>query len=537
MIPRQSELFLKYLADPTSLKKYYPNTVESVEGIAQFVPELLANYKTDRAELCDALNEINIAAGAGQEILGNIELLREKDTVAVLTGQQAGLFTGPLYTVYKALSAIKMAEQLRDAGIKAVPVFWAATEDHDFEEVSEAWSLDSSGVLIQSKYQPADSMENAQVGNVVIDAQIEHVVDDLFSGLPVTVHSAAEKEAIIAEWGEGRGFGAAFIATLVRLLGEHGIVFVDPTHPKLRKLAAPIFASAVRESEGLVDAIIARSRELTDDGFHAQALVEPDYFPLFWIDDEGRRLPLRKAGDGLYRIKGTKQELSRSELEDIAVNEPDRFSPGVMLRSVVQDHLFPTACYFGGGAEIAYFAQNSVVYQMLGRPVTPIFHRQSFTVVEPKQKRAFEKLGLDFEQMFDGIEAIELKLSAGFPVMGSSTRLFADAEEIINTELNRMDQHVSQIDATLAAHLAKRRRKIVYHVAALRKKTLLAQSRSDEIFQNRLNGLFAALLPNGELQERSINVFSFIDRYGPHFIDWIYDAIDLDDRGHRLIEL
>ena len=154
-IPGQSRLFLEYLKDPLSLKRYYPNTVASFNSVEEFIPEVLANYTTDRNVLCDALSEINTQIGAGPSTFDGIELLREPDSVAVVTGQQAGLFTGPLYTIYKALSAVKMAEQLSGNGAKAVPVFWAATEDHDFDEVSRAFFLDQDGALLKAEYEPS----------------------------------------------------------------------------------------------------------------------------------------------------------------------------------------------------------------------------------------------------------------------------------------------------------------------------------------------------------------------------------------------
>ena len=145
VIPHQSKLFLDYLGDPLSLKRYYPNAVASCTEISKFVHEVLTNYKTDRDELCDALTEINSQISTGEKTLENIQLLRGSETVAVVTGQQAGLFTGPLYTIYKALSAIKMAEEMNAQGFKAVPVFWIATEDHDFDEVSQTFFIGNTG--------------------------------------------------------------------------------------------------------------------------------------------------------------------------------------------------------------------------------------------------------------------------------------------------------------------------------------------------------------------------------------------------------
>jgi len=535
-IPGQSRLFIEYLRDPLSLNDYYPNAVASALEIGSFAPEVLANYQTDRRDLCDALTEINSEIGAAGKTFENIRLLGDPDTVAVVTGQQAGLFTGPLYTIYKALSAIKLAEKLNQQGTKAVPVFWAATEDHDFDEVSETFFIGNVGELLRTGYRPDGYVKNIPVGSVALDNDIQRNIDDLFGELPNTEFSDEMLGLLADSWSQGTLFGDAFEKTLAVILDKFGMIFIDPLNPQIKGLSSPIYAKAMARSGEVVASVIKRSRELESSGFHAQVFVEDDHIPFFWHDDSGRRTALRKVGDGVYRAKGAKREFTLSELEKIAVDEPERFSPGVLLRPVVQDHLLPTVCYFGGAAEVAYFAQNSEVYRVLERPVTPIFHRQSFTVVESKHRRVLDKLGLSFPQLFDGLEKTRLRL-AEESISPGTAKLFADVEEKINAELNRLDQTLSEIDLTLADNLAKRRRKMNYHIAALRKKTLLALTRKDETVSRQLENAYAALLPNGQLQERSLNVFGFLNKLGPHFIDWIYEAIDLEDKGHRIVEL
>ena len=527
---------MEYQQDPLSLKKFYPNVLASPSQISTHIPEVLANYRTDRDELLKVLNQINTDIDAGEKTFENIEMLRQSDSVAIVTGQQAGLFSGPLYTIYKALSAVKLATDVNNAGGKAVPVFWAASEDHDFEEVSEAFFINSTGAIVGSKYALSERTDGTPVGFSVIDSEICKLIAQLFDQLPRTEFSEIIREKFGSIWSEGAKFGEAFGGTLAWILRNFGIVYVDPVHAGIKRLASPIFEKAVEKTDEIVATVVARSRELVDQGYHAQVLVEDEYFPLFWHDDEGRRLALRKISGDYFKVKDGRQEFSADELRQIAVNEPDRFSPGVMLRPVVQDYLFPTACYFGGGAEIAYFAQNSEVYRVLGRPVTPIFHRQSFTIIESKQRRVFAKFGLDLAGLFDGKESTILKLAAT-SVSPDTDRVFAEVAERITAEMDRIDQAVSLIEPTLAANVARRRQKIAYHIAALRKKSLLAQVRNDEIASRQIDELFAALLPHGELQERTLNVFSFLNKYGLNFIDWIYDAIDLEDKDHRIIEL
>ena len=221
-IPGQSKLFVEYQQNPLSLKEYYPEVVGSHTQISQRIPDVLANYKADRNLLCDALEEMNKKFDAGEKTLENIRLLRESDTVAVVSGQQAGLFSGPLYTIYKALSAVKLTECLRGRGFKAVPVFWIATEDHDFEEVSKTFVINKTGKLKELKNEPKKCYENLPVGYIKLDDSIKETIDELFAELPVTEFTGELKKLIEEHWSAGTYFGDAIAKCLTRILSNTG---------------------------------------------------------------------------------------------------------------------------------------------------------------------------------------------------------------------------------------------------------------------------------------------------------------------------
>ncbi|HVF30452.1 MAG TPA: bacillithiol biosynthesis cysteine-adding enzyme BshC [Pyrinomonadaceae bacterium] len=534
-IPSQSRLFTDYQTDPVKLAGYYPNAVSSHTEVAERAGEVLAKYATDRNRLCDALEDQNRNFGAGARTFENIELLRRKRTVAVLTGQQAGLFTGPLYTIYKALSAIRMAECLRNRGIDAVPVFWAATEDHDFDEIASASILADGGAELKVRIEVEDDMIGRPVGGIEVPAAFAQTIDEALSALPATAFSADVGNGLRETWRPGRTIGEAFCRDIQRLFAAYGLIVVDPMDGRIKKLAAPIYAEAAGKSTEILEALLQRTKELAADGYHSQVLVTPDYFPLFYHDAAGVRRSLRREGDR-FHVAGTREILTLNDIARLALDDPERLSPGVMLRSVVQDFLFPTVCYFGGGAEVAYFAQNSEVYRILERPVTTILHRQSFTIVDSKHRRILQKYEMTLRNLFDGFEAVLPSVVDRF-VNPKTARLFADAEEGIKSELHRLDEELSRIDPTLAANLATRRRKILYHLAALQKKFRRVQVERDEIVNRQLRSLFAWLWPHGGLQERTLNVSSFLTRYGDSFLPSVYSSTDLDERGHRILFL
>lgn len=535
-IPNQSKLFIEYQNNPLSLAEYYPNAVSSHAEISEFIPKVLENYRADRNAVCNALEHINRKFGAGEKTLENINLLRENDCVAVVTGQQAGLFSGPLYTIYKALSAVKMSECLRGRGFKAAPVFWIASEDHDFDEVSKAFAVNKKGNVEEFQNEPKRAAENLPVGFVKLDDSIKKTIENLFDELPQTEFTGEIKNSIEEIWKSGESFSDAFILTLTKLFDEYGLIMLDPLDENLKKIAAPIYVEAIEKSGEIVEALVKRSEELVEKGYHAQVLVTDDYFPLFLHAEDKTRNALKKSKSGNFKIKESTREFSIEELAKLAASEPQRFSPTVVLRAAVQDYILPTVCYFGGGAEVAYFAQSGETYRILNRPQTPIFHRQSFTVVEAKHRRTMEKYDLTFKDLLGGKEKVLPQIVEKF-LNPEMARIFAEAEEKINTELHHLDVNLSEIEPTLAENLATRRRKIIYHIANIRNKFHKAQLEKDETINRRIEMLFEEALPHKALQERTINVLTFLNLYGFYFTDWIYDAIDLDDKGHRIIYL
>lgn len=535
-IPGQSKLFLDFLSSSADLSEYYPNAVSKFDELVGTVPSVLEGYETDRAVLCKMLEEQNVSFGCGNETLENIELLLGDDCVAVLTGQQAGLFTGPLYSIYKALTAIRGAAQLREKGIKAVPVFWIASEDHDLEEVSNAFAISKNGELFESRIASPEVELGKPVGSIHLAAEIEGLIDELTALMPETEFSDGVRATLRSTYSAEETFASSFARLLTKLLGQFGLIVFDPMDVRAKELSAEIVSAAVQNTGAIVEALIARSKDLIASGYHAQVLVEDDYFPVFWIDGDGIRRSLKRIGDGRYRASGTRKDFTTSDLLEMAKREPEVFSPGVMLRPVVQDVLFPTICYFGGGAEIAYFAQNSEVYRILGRRVTPILPRQSFTVVEAKHERTLKKYGIEFKELFDGIEKLRPRIVEQV-IDPETPTVFAEADTLINSELDRLARQLSKIDPTLAESLEKRRVKISYHVAALRKKFQRASIEKDETIKRQIGSMFDSLMPHGGLQERTLNVSVFANRYGGEFVSWVYDAIDLNDDGHKLVHL
>lgn len=535
-VPQQTHLFLDYLRDPLALREFYPSAVRFHHELPARAPEVLAAYQTDRKQLCDALLDINAACGAGEATLKNIEMLRDADCLAAVSGQQAGLFTGPLYTIYKALSAVKLAGCLTQRNTKTVPVFWIATEDHDFPEVAKAEFIGRDCRLAHVDVSQDLHKEGQPVGRVVIDDSINTVVSQLLELLPLSEFTPDLEAVLRDSWQPGRSYGEAFARMMTALLGGHGLILLDPLDPRLKKLAAPLYSRAASRAHEIATAIEARSQRLVEAGYHAQVTPSENSFPLFLHDATGARHALVRTAAGKYTIKNGDEEYTADELAQRALHQPDRFSPNVTLRAVVQDYLLPTITYYGGAAEIAYFAQTAEVYRILERPATPILPRASLTMIESHTGRVLERYGLGLADLFAGAEnvlarVVEEHLGAG------TAKTFGATEEKVNSELDKLREQLRTIDPTLADALETGRRKINYQLEGLRTRFHRAQMTRDEAAHRQLQRAFDQLYPNKALQERHINITSLLARHGRYVVDWIYNAINIGSNEHQVVYL
>jgi bacillithiol biosynthesis cysteine-adding enzyme BshC len=535
-IPHQSRLFLDYLRDPISLREYYPSAVRFHHELSARAPEVLAAHQTDRNVLCDALQDMNAVWGAGEETLRNIQLLRDADCLAVVSGQQAGLFSGPLYTIYKALSAVKLAGCLTQRQTKAVPVFWIATEDHDFPEVAKAEFIGRDCKLAAVEVSSALHKEGQPVGRVVLDNSIDAVLAQLLQLLPSSEFTPDLDVLLRDAWCPGRSYGEAFARMMTSLLGTHGLVLLDPLDPRLKALAAPLYAKAALRAQEIAAAIEVRSRKLVEAGYHAQVTASENSFPLFLHDDSGSRHALTRSSEGRYTTKQTDKSYTAQELAALALAQPEKFSPNVTLRAVVQDYLLPTIAYYGGAAEIAYFAQTGEVYRLLERPTTPILPRSSLTMIERHTGRVLERYELKLADLFAGPESV-LKRVVEEHLGAETAQSFAKAEGTVNRELDELREQLRNIDPTLADALETGRRKINHQLEGLRTRFHRAQLARDEAAQRQLQRAFDQLFPHKELQERHINITSLLARHGRYVVDWIYNAINIGSNEHQIVFL
>ena len=457
---------------------------------------------------------------AGARTSENIERLKQGAAV-IVTGQQVGLFGGPVFSLLKALTVALLAQQ-----VGAVPVFWLATEDHDFEEINFA-NFPAGDHLEIFRVTPSH-LEGAPVGNIAFDEEIRKVlqrVEELFGPSEML-------ELVKDSYREGETFGTAFGKFYAQVFSEFGVVMLDPGDPELHRIAAPIYRDALVNWKQLNDALLQRDQELEAAGYHAQVKVTPTHTLCFYLQ-EGARTPIRHDTDVF--IAGEKR-FTPAELTAEAERHPERFSPNVLLRPIVQDYLLPTLSYAGGPSEIAYFAQAAVVYeQLLGR-VTPAIPRISATLIEPRQAKLLDRYDLRITEAFRGPEKFR-EFVAGKALPESIMKSFDSASKLVEQALGMIQEPLEKLDKTLLDAAQNAGSKMSYQLQSLRDKAARAEARKNTETQRHADELSTMLFPNKELQEREVGSAYFLLRHGKALLDNLKEKVQTDCLGHQVIPL
>ncbi len=447
-----------------------------------------------------------------------LETLARPDAVAVVTGQQVGLFSGPSYTVYKALTAVKLAARLTSRGIPAVPIFWLATEDHDAAEVSHCWSFDAAQQPVLLHVEPGEP-DDRPVGTIPLHDPPLAALRASLAKLPHGDEVATIAEAAYAP---GRTMGEAFRDLLRRILPD-SLLYLDPLDPAIRALAAPLLRKALANADDIRARLTERDRELASAGYHSQVHVDGRGTLLFLLRD-GRRIPLRRRDDGFQAGDGT---ISQDELAERAAE----LSPNALLRPVMQDHLLPTVAYIGGPAEIAYFAQSQVLYRTLLGRMPVVLPRAGFTLFDARAAKLAKRYEIAFADYFEGLETLESRIATRL-VPTDIEEALVRATESITGHIDELRYKLEAYDPTLAAALDKSRAKILHQLAQIERKSGREALRREGRAEADAAYLYNLVHPRKHPQERLYSILPFLARHGRDLIDRLYENVHLDCPDH-----
>jgi bacillithiol synthase len=503
VLPHQPKLLRDYLQSYERVSTFFRHKPD-LENILDLARPL--DYPAARrAEVAAILRQQNELLGAGSATFANLGRF-EKGAVAVVSGQQVGLFSGPAYAVYKAIAAVRIAKDLTDRGVDAVPVFWMATEDHDLDEVRRT-TFFNDGKLVEFEL-PQDAGHSAPVGRVTLGNEIE--VLRSAANAVLGSDQGGEFATILAEcYRAEETYGSAFGKLFARLLKHAGLILLDPLDLRLHRLAQPLFARAVEERDAIDEALLQRDQQLEQAGYAPQVRVTSRSTILFHISRSGRQV----IRDGEGQFQSGERTWNKQELLDAVRSEPENFSPNALFRPVVQDFLLPTVAYIGGPSEISYFAQSEVLYRLLLGRMPVMLPRPGFTLMDAKAQRLLKQYGIDVEQIWEGPQELGKRMSAASIPENLSTLLQENGAEI-QKRLRQWSDAVSVLDPTLKTAVETAQNKIEYQAEKLQQMIGRALDRKSGTVAAHQEFLSNLIYPHKSLQSRELCFLPFAARWG-----------------------
>ncbi len=534
-IPQTTRLFTDFLSYSPSVQPFYPHSPNFSEWFKKEASAV--QYDASRRERVSAILERqNKSWGASAQTLANLKRLRD-GAFALVTGQQVGLFGGPMFAIYKAMTAVKLAEEATAAGIDAVPVFWLATYDHDLAEVNHISFPGPDGVL-RTFTTSSHGVPDAPVSNVRLGDEILSVVEEAAALLGDTEAAQFLRES----YRPGENLGTAFARFYTRLFAPWGVILLDASDPELHRVAAPVYRMAIERAQDLEAALSLRGEALDKAGFYQQVKVTPSSVLLFGSREGARTAIHRRVNASNQAVEfaigadsGT-QRLSPAELLNQIDAAPENFSPNVLLRPVVQDYLLPTLAYAGGAAEAAYFAQVGAVYEIISGRVTPIVPRFSATIIDPKVQGKMQHYGITVLDAFQGPDALRHKLASRSLPTGLQ-QAFDLANQSVEESFSSLQESLAKLDPTLVEASQTGSSKVRYQLDRLRERAMAAELRRSEVVGRHADWLSNTLYPERALQERGVAGAYFVARYGTELLQSIHDVIHSDCHDHQILEM
>ncbi|MBI4811092.1 MAG: bacillithiol biosynthesis cysteine-adding enzyme BshC [Ignavibacteriales bacterium] len=529
-----SLLYKDFIDDFQKVHRFYETDFHSLSSLHDVANKLSKRF-THRELLVQVLLKQNQRYGVSQSTIDNINLLHDHRTLAIVTGQQVGILSGPLYTIYKTITTIKLAKELNNVlpEFRFVPIFWLEGEDHDFGEVNKVNILNTDNSPVTLEYLLSSKIGGKNLGSVgelIFDNNLEHFLDALQKTLANTEFKQSVIDFIKTHYRQGISFNQAFVSFMSKLFENDGLIFISSNDVRFKKILSPIFLKEIYEYPRVSQLIIEQSAHL-EEQYHAQ--IKTKALNLFYFHKNGRYLIEPRDND--FSLKGTRHIISKDEMLRSVQDAPELFSPNVALRPICQDTILPTAVYVAGPSEIAYFAQLKKVYNYFNLTMPMIYPRATVTLIEEKFERIMEKYQVELMEIFGDISKVETKVIDIVSEV-KIDEMFAEAFQKVADLTNEMKYGLNYIDGTLIGSLDTTKEKIEQQLSVLKDKVVEAQKRKYDIALRQIGKVINNIYPNTNFQERELNIVYFLNKHGFDFIHSLKNAIEINKFKHQIIK-
>ena len=532
-LPRLPRLVHDYFCAYGKVEEFYDGDFRNLDAFKRQTERALGR-PLPRQPLAEILTEQNQKYGCGSRTLDNIRKIAQDEACAVVTGQQVGLFSGPLYTIYKALTAVKLAEDLNRRGFgRFVPVFWLASDDHDLAEIDHVVLPDKDSRLMTVRCQMPAGEAKIPASNAILPPEISECLRQIQDLTRDSEFKAGVIRQLAEAYRPGRSMVEAFALWMTRLFASSGLIFMDAADPRLKALGKEVFYREIAEDSPSTEAARAASEKLRLAGYDEQIHLHDRILNIFYVE-RGRRT-IQRSPTG-YEVKDPPQAFGKDELLALAEEKPYLFSPNVLLRPLYQDALLPTVAYIGGPGEIAYFAQMKGVYDKFRMPMPVVYPRKTVTIIEKRIDHVLKKFDLRIPDIWTkGEQLIPEMAKAALPEpVEAALRL---ALSHLDQDVESLTREIISLEPALKNSVGLAQGKIRRQWDFLEKKILQAAEKRNEITVQQLRRAVDNLYPNRNLQERLFNIVFYLIKYGPAFMDRLDQAVEIDDHDHQIVTM
>ena len=533
-IPGHQNLFLDYLYEFENVSDFYPYDFRNRDNYLKIFKNILEKRSYLSADISQIISNQYSNINKSETTEGNIKKLSDKKTLAIVTGQQLGILGGPLYTFYKIITAIKLSRFLSERynDYNFVPVFWLEGDDHDFNEVRAIKIIDEGNSLLNIGYKEEIEEDDAKqsVGHIKFDSTIQDFFDNLGKNLKDTEFKVQLLNELKDFYSEGKSFKEAFKDLIFKYFDEYGLIIFDPQEIEVKRLLKPIFKKEITDFRLHTEKLVHLSATL-EELYHAQVKVKP--VNLFLNYDGGRHSV--EPVDNEFRLRRKRKSFTYDQLLELLENEPDKFSPNVLLRPICQDFLLPTAFYIGGPSEISYFAQIKPLYEFYDIVQPIIYPRSSATILESTIENILEKNSVQINDLFIDVENVKKKIINSV-AESSIDAMFDGLTKQVETAFDQLKEKLIDLDKTIADASNRYRDKIFSSINELKSKAEKAQQKKYEVTLRQIDKAAINLFPNSNLQERELNFVYYVNKYGNEFIKKIFDELQINKFEHQILE-
>ncbi len=535
-IPGNHNLFLDYLYEFDNVSSFYKTNFRNKDEYLKTFKKISENHTDFRDQLSHILSAQYNGFSPSAKTQKNITDLSDDRTLAVVTGQQLGLLGGPLYTLYKIISAIKLSSMLSERydDFQFVPVFWLEGDDHDFNEVRSINFLDGNNNISKLEYglEVIDEENRGSVGHIKLDETISQFFLDLEKNIRDTEFTPDLLSHLKSFYSPGKTFKQSFKELIFWLFDKYGLIIFDPQDPEIKKQLKPIFIKEITDFRKHTEKLVHVSATL-EELYHAQVKVRP--VNLFFSNDEGRFL-IEPVDNNEFRLKRKRKKYTYDELIELINKEPENFSPNVLLRPICQDYILPTAFYVGGPSEISYFAQVTPMYDFFNVEMPIIYPRSSATLVERNISSIIDKYNISIAELLLDPEKVKEKVVKSVSQTAVDD-IFNLTSNQIEVALDHLKEKLFELDKTISDASSKYKQKIFYYIDELKSKAVEAQKKKYDTTVRQVDKVSNALYPNSNMQERELNFFYFANKYGTEFINRIYEELEVTKFDHQIIQI